>query len=650
MRSSSRAALVLAVIGLATSTRAEDPFVLEFEPDPWGHSNSIHLRAFLTAPRQVLGVNLELAFPSDLIAQTTIRVPDAYKSSELVAEATLTSGGADVTLRYAGTGPAAPPAGQHVEAFTVYLCVATPTPPAGWDLPVEARRVEFLVAGEDGPVAGQATVPGVYIPWGSNNDLPFCLNEPPSPEFFSCETQPGGRVLLTWRNPVEYSLIEINLSNSRVIQLPGDATSWVHDDGASSNFVYSIMGIVPRTATRLGYSETVACAAEDPRPVVSFVRGDANSDGLLSTADILAIQSWLFREGNHPQCLDSADVDDDGEVGNIDQAAIAFYLFGMQFGTNNGPFDGGEQPPAPFPAPGPDPTHAGEASYLSCDAYTVTPGAVTEDVIRLGDVEALPGGEAFIPVYLTNAVPVEAVQLVVQYDPGVLRIASGRGTISYTGTHFEQFIGRTFTVGRSTFTYGGPHITQVDVHEEDSIFTASIVSHPRYPEIFGIEPGEETLIAKIRALVSPDVPNGTMLHVDPVNGPNGTGYGRFRLHNELTYDGDGRSATILPRQVGGILRIGVDGDISFFVRGDANGDKNVQISDAIAVLQYLFAGDAVLPCEDAADADDSGTVVITDGIVILNHLFGSGKPFPPPYPDEGMDPQPDFLKPCRAAD
>jgi hypothetical protein len=69
-----------------------------------------------------------------------------------------------------------------------------------------------------------------------------------------------------------------------------------------------------------------------------------------------------------------------------------------------------------------------------------------------------------------------------------------------------------------------------------------------------------------------------------------------------------------------------------FVRGDANADSTVNITDPIFVLLYLFRGGTCPTCLDSADADDNGAVQITDAIVLLNCLFGGGGPLPPPTP------------------
>jgi hypothetical protein len=82
------------------------------------------------------------------------------------------------------------------------------------------------------------------------------------------------------------------------------------------------------------------------------------------------------------------------------------------------------------------------------------------------------------------------------------------------------------------------------------------------------------------------------------------------------------------------------------IRGDSNGDGDVNVSDAIATLNYLFLGGAAPGCLDGADTDDSGTVEITDAILLLWALFLGQAEIPPPYPDCDADPTADDLD-CR---
>ncbi|HVR74839.1 MAG TPA: integrin alpha, partial [Planctomycetota bacterium] len=80
-----------------------------------------------------------------------------------------------------------------------------------------------------------------------------------------------------------------------------------------------------------------------------------------------------------------------------------------------------------------------------------------------------------------------------------------------------------------------------------------------------------------------------------------------------------------------------------FLRGDSNGDGEMNLTDALATLGSLFFGTGDPPCVDAADADDSGRVEITDVIFLLGALFRGSEPIPSPHPGCGMDPTQDVL-------
>ncbi len=94
----------------------------------------------------------------------------------------------------------------------------------------------------------------------------------------------------------------------------------------------------------------------------------------------------------------------------------------------------------------------------------------------------------------------------------------------------------------------------------------------------------------------------------------------------------------------GELPIRVSAHTGRFLRGDANADGRVDISDGIATLNFLFLGAAELPCHDAADADDNGAVDISDAISTNTFLFLGGATPPAPGPSScGEDPTSDEL-------
>ena len=74
-----------------------------------------------------------------------------------------------------------------------------------------------------------------------------------------------------------------------------------------------------------------------------------------------------------------------------------------------------------------------------------------------------------------------------------------------------------------------------------------------------------------------------------------------------------------------------------FVRGDANGDGQVNLADAIRTLFHLFAGGQI-KCLDAADVQNDGVVNLSDPIATLNYLFRAGTPPAAPFPTPGTDP------------
>lgn len=85
-------------------------------------------------------------------------------------------------------------------------------------------------------------------------------------------------------------------------------------------------------------------------------------------------------------------------------------------------------------------------------------------------------------------------------------------------------------------------------------------------------------------------------------------------------------------------------EIVVFIRGNANGDDKVDISDAQATLGYLFLGEDRPYCLDAADSNDDGSIDIADPIATLTYLFLGGPALPAPFPEEGTDPTADGIR------
>ncbi len=73
-----------------------------------------------------------------------------------------------------------------------------------------------------------------------------------------------------------------------------------------------------------------------------------------------------------------------------------------------------------------------------------------------------------------------------------------------------------------------------------------------------------------------------------------------------------------------------------FVRGDGNGDGEVDLTDGIFLLEYLFTAGTAPACPDSADANDDGQVNISDIVRMIFHLF-AGQGLPEPAGSCGLD-------------
>ena len=81
-----------------------------------------------------------------------------------------------------------------------------------------------------------------------------------------------------------------------------------------------------------------------------------------------------------------------------------------------------------------------------------------------------------------------------------------------------------------------------------------------------------------------------------------------------------------------------------FIRGDADASGQLDITDGISVLGYLFLGNpASLDCEEAADADSNGAIELTDAVYLLSYLFLGGPEPKAPFPACGPSPEPGGL-------
>jgi hypothetical protein len=85
-----------------------------------------------------------------------------------------------------------------------------------------------------------------------------------------------------------------------------------------------------------------------------------------------------------------------------------------------------------------------------------------------------------------------------------------------------------------------------------------------------------------------------------------------------------------------------------FLRGDADGNGEIDIADALTTLFHMSFANVSIPCEKAADFNDDGQIDTTDAILSLLYLFVVGAPPAEPSGVCGEDPTLDDSLSCSA--
>ena len=93
----------------------------------------------------------------------------------------------------------------------------------------------------------------------------------------------------------------------------------------------------------------------------------------------------------------------------------------------------------------------------------------------------------------------------------------------------------------------------------------------------------------------------------------------------------------------------VQADETSFIRGDANDDSMVNLTDAIFILSHLFMGGQGPSCLAAADSTGNRSLDLSDSVFLLNFLFNGGDAPPAPFPECGPYEARDDDLPCESA-
>jgi hypothetical protein len=80
-----------------------------------------------------------------------------------------------------------------------------------------------------------------------------------------------------------------------------------------------------------------------------------------------------------------------------------------------------------------------------------------------------------------------------------------------------------------------------------------------------------------------------------------------------------------------------------FIRADVDENGKIDLTDAIAILEFLFETPQEYRCLDRLDGNDDGDVNISDPIFVIFYLFEGGPAPALPFPNPGLDPTGDTL-------
>ena len=374
-------------------------------------------------------------------------------------------------------------------------------------------------------------------------------------------------------------------------------------------------------------------------PGDEFIRGDANMDGEVNTTDATMLVGSAVVSAELP-CLDAADVDDNGifnvsPAGASDLSALNEWLYSLSAERSGRPL------PDPFPDPGVDLTRDG----LGCADCTITPAGGADPDYRFDWIVEPPR-------------PNEGEDVEI-----FLLVTSAEG---FDGFSFDLHVNTTFLDILDVDMFRTDHDNLPPGFASSSLFQTSMTDSgdPDFPlslkvgAVFAddstglFQPISTTVnergvtlfkLVRILAIVQdlpPDFPLGPVtlgqLYTGPYLLSDGTS---FPVDFNLVSTFSGSPFKPLHK---GVPTAGyVVGEI--FIRGDFDGNGQLQMSDPVSGLRYMFQEDSGPQSFDAADTNDDGVNDLSDSIYALRYLFVNGPESPAPFLFCWFDPTEDEL-------
>ncbi len=228
----------------------------------------------------------------------------------------------------------------------------------------------------------------------------------------------------------------------------------------------------------------------------------------------------------------------------------------------------------------------------------------------VGAAATSPGGETRLPLHAVTLVEAEGLTVVGDYDSPFLEL-------------LDVDVGQSLAGNSSDFV-------APTIDAERGQFLLSVLFDLPPLEGKALPPGDH-LLASLVFRVKPGTPEGSY----PVRLTDGLG--APPRSNFLVSNGENQR----PRLENGALEVRsgeTDEPAAVFLRGDANGNGKLEISDAIYLLSWQVREGPPPPCLDAADTDDDGLITRADANLVLGYLIGGLETPPaPPFPEVDAD-------------
>ncbi len=258
---------------------------------------------------------------------------------------------------------------------------------------------------------------------------------------------------------------------------------------------------------------------------------------------------------------------------------------------------------------------------LSVPPVSLVNGAVTvinDNYLKIRDLEDLLVGQTVeLEVAAFNIEPLQGFSLAVTFDPARLQILGAGVKDTITEAVGAEYVAPKIDNDRGILILGVLLDTLPPF--ENQVIPASGLNLP---------------IAKLQVQVVSALPDQEFTEVAFQDGAGDPPIRNLFIVNNLSVE---------PRKENGRLTL-LQG--ARFIRGDANDDEDLDISDPIRIINFIFFRTERVVCQKAADANDDGRIDIADALYILNYLFKGGPILPQPYPNPGIDPTRDDL-PCN---